>query len=149
LLTGYVNGNPFLLEIDQNGTDTDYIPLKGFLAIGSGKPWAQAYFRPYLYFAKDIKSAKIISYRIISDAITLSSGGLSEPIHIVSIEKNGKITRCDSSEIKVTRDVCEIWRDIDRGSLTKALNPPSNTAPDDKTSSTVEDIPSIQDDAEG
>ena len=145
MVAGYVNDNPFLFEFDQNGTDTDYTTLKGFLAIGSGKPWAQAYFRPYLNFTKNIKASKIISYRIISDAITLSSGGLSEPIHIVSIEKNGKITKCDPAEINATKDTCELWREIDRNSLTKALNPPSPTTTAVSAADTVVDIPSIQD----
>lgn len=141
MVAGFTNGKPYLLEFDFNGTDTDYTNLQGFLAIGSGKPWAQAYFRPYLHHPRNIDQAKVISYRIVSDAISLSSGGLSEPIHIVSIESNGNIVKSDDSDLKAIRDTCGIWRQIDSESLTKALNPPSPSS--EKTDETIIDIPSL------
>jgi len=125
ILAGFLEEGPFLLEFERDGRDTDYgrKELGGFVAIGSGKPWALALFRPHLSNTRMVQEAKVISYRILSDAIALASYGLAEPINMFCINNKGKISKIENDEKHILNQTCELWRRLESETLSKALTP--------------------------
>jgi hypothetical protein len=86
LFVGVHDGKPWILEIEKDGRDTLYDERLGnFAAIGSGKPWAEAIFRPHLRTERDIELGKVFAYRILDDSINLAAAYLATPIHIFTI----------------------------------------------------------------
>lgn len=127
LFVGIQDGKPWILEIEKDGRDTIYDEgLGNFAAIGSGKPWAQALFRPHLKTERDIELGKIFAYRVIDDAITLAVGGLAPPIHIYTISSENQIEKVDQEELNKLSETCELWKSIEREAVGQALAEPKN-----------------------
>ncbi|MBI4480043.1 MAG: hypothetical protein HY651_08485 [Acidobacteria bacterium] len=124
LFAGVTARTPWILEIEKDGRDTIYgDDLGNFAAIGSGKPLAQAIFRPHLKSQRDLNLGKIFAYRVIDDAIELSVMGLCHPIHISTIDLDGTILKVEAAELQALRTQCELWRSVEREALGRVLAP--------------------------
>jgi proteasome beta subunit len=122
---------PFILEVDIDGRDTVYDKNYGFFnAIGSGKAFAQAIMRPHLTRERDLRLGKIQAYRIVEDSIELAASGLSKPIHLYTLELDGKITKLGDEELTVLQSQCELWRELEREALGKLLAPTTEEEPE-------------------
>jgi 20S proteasome alpha/beta subunit len=124
-LFGCVQGGlPFILEVELDGRDTMYDKnLGSFAAIGSGKPLAQAIFRPHLNTPRDLNLGKIFAYRILDDSIELAASGLARPIHLYTIDLSGKIEKIENGDLKKLGEDCELWRQLERDALGEFLSP--------------------------
>ena len=133
LLVGVTDRHPWILEIEKDGRDTFYgEDLGNFAAIGSGKSFAQAIFRPHLKTPRDLNLGKTFAYRIIDDSIELSVMGLCHPVNIFTISLDGTIVKIDAGEMEGVKTQCELWRSLEREAVGKILAP-----------KTVEEQPSI------
>jgi 20S proteasome alpha/beta subunit len=71
LFAGIWADGPWILEIERDGRDTMFDEdFGGFAAIGAGKPWAQAIFRPHLTSERDLELGKVFAYRVVEDSIS-------------------------------------------------------------------------------
>lgn len=124
LFAGILDGKPWILEIEKDGRDTLYNEEMGdFAAIGSGKPWAHAFFRPHLYVRRNLELGKIFAYRILEDAINIAFAGLAMPIHIYTISADLTINHIDEAELGRLADTCEGWRELERETVGTLVNP--------------------------
>lgn len=122
-------GRPCLLEIERDGRDTLYDAAVGnFTAIGSGKPWAQAIFRPFLYTPRDLELGKIFAYRVLRDAIELASAGLAEPIRIWTLPVKGEPALVTEEGMERLRETRELWRQLEAEAVGKLLLPQPEAA---------------------
>lgn len=123
LFVGVLDGKSWILEVEKENRDTVYgDDLGNFAAIGSGKMLAQALFRPHLWSARDLSAGKILAYRILDDAISLSAIGLARPIHIHTISLDGAIEKVEDEECETIDDTCEGWRQLERDSFKQVLS---------------------------
>lgn len=127
LFAGIVGTTPFVLEINPSNTDTEYgNDMGGFYAVGSGATLAQSLYRPFLFEteSRTVEIGKVQAYRVLDDAIELSHAFLAHPIHIYTISTAEKrvvsITEDELSKLGIT---CDAWREMQRNSLHRALNP--------------------------
>lgn len=126
LFTGIHNRKPWILEIERDGRDTLYDEALGdFAAIGSGKPWAQAVFRPHLMTPRDLNLGKIFAFRVLEDSINLAAAFLSKPIFMYTITLDGIVTKVDDDELKRLGLTCETWRELEREAVGSLLAPKS------------------------
>jgi len=122
LFVGILDGDPWVLEIEKDNTDTLYgDDLGNFAAIGSGELLARALFRSHLETQRDLEIGKVFTYRILDDVIELSSGGVAHPIHIHSISVDGTVSRVESSEMRQLNGLCGGWRELEREALEEVL----------------------------
>jgi 20S proteasome alpha/beta subunit len=142
IVAGYIDGTPYLIEYERNGADTDFTKsgLGNFVAIGSGKPLAQALFRPHLFRTLNAQTGKVIAYRVLSDAIAIASFGLSEPIHMYCMDKTGKVEICTDIDRGVYRETCGLWREMEFDALGKLA--PQTAEQEEKN---AEEIPTMED----
>lgn len=131
LFAGICEGQPFLLEIEKDGRDTVYNAGMGhFAAIGSGKPWAQALFRPYLFTPRDLELGTIFAYRVLEDAIDLASANLARPIHIWRIPVVGEPSQVSEEEMdQKLKNVVNIWRSMEADTVGRLRQQPEPTGP--------------------
>lgn len=114
---------PWILEIERNCGDTIFGEDYGyFAAIGSGKPWAQAVFRPHLLTKRDIRLGRIFAYRVLEDSINLAAGGLAQPIHLFSMSLDGRISNLDCDIVSISK-TCELWRELEGEAVGQILAP--------------------------
>jgi 20S proteasome alpha/beta subunit len=129
LFAGIHDGKPWILEIERDGRDTFYDSNFGnFAAIGSGKPWAEATFRPHLRTERNLELGKIFAYRILDDAINLAAAYLAKPVHIFTISSGGQTAAVSGSECDRLAETCETWRELERETVGTLLTP---QGPDD------------------
>lgn len=122
LFAGVSHQKPWILEIERNGGDTFYgDELGGFAAVGSGKPWAQAVFRPHLRSPRDLWLGKVFAHRVLEDSIDLAAGGLARPTHIYTISSTGTISQVADDEHSQLEKTCELWRTLEREAVGKLL----------------------------
>lgn len=128
LFCGIVAGSRWILEIEIDGRDTLYSTsdFGYFAAIGSGKAFAQALFRPHLYTERYLKNGKVMLYRILDDSILLAAGGLAHPIRMYTITTNCEINEIDKEELQNLNHTCELWREKEREALGESLAPPKS-----------------------
>ena len=125
LFAGVHERSPWILEIEKDGRDTLYGgDLGNFCAIGSGKPWAQAVFRPHLGTGRDLQLGKVFACRVLEDSIDLAASFLARPIHIHTVSLNGDVQHVNEVELRQLSDTCELWREGERAALGKLLSPP-------------------------
>jgi proteasome beta subunit len=130
IAAGYIEGRPYLIEYEKNGGDTNYAEkeLMGFVAIGSGKGLAHALFRPFLAQSRDLSVGKVIAYRVLSDAISVSAHYLAEPIHMYCMTPDGTVQVLSDGEKAQYNTTCALWRRMEFDSLGRALAPqPENS----------------------
>lgn len=124
LFAGVLNSQPWIVEIEKDGRDTSYTKEMGwFAAIGSGKPAAQAVFRPHLYTERDLNLGRVFAYRVLEDSIALAAAYLSKPIHLYTIALDGKISKMTADEEKDLARTCQLWRSLEREAVGKLLAP--------------------------
>ena len=127
LFAGIVGTTPFVLEINANNTGTEYSDdLGGFYAVGSGASLAQSLYRPFLFEtdSRTIEIGKVQAYKVLDDAIELSHAFLAHPVHIYSIATRDKtVLTVNEDELSNLRITCGAWREMQRDSLHRALNP--------------------------
>lgn len=122
LFAGVLNEKPWLLEIEKDGRDTFYgVEVGNFAAIGSGKPWAQAIFRPHLVTPRDLKLGKAFAYRVLDDSINLAAAYLAPPIRIYTMSKTGEVQTVGPEEAVELAQTCELWRTLEREAVGKLL----------------------------
>ena len=139
-----LQGRGWILEIERDGRDTMYDEgLGSFAAIGSGKPWAQAAFRPHLGSQRALDEGKLLAYKVVDDSIMLAAGGLAHPIHMYTISLDGIVAEVEHPELKALADACELVREAERSALKSGLTP----QPEVMESPVV--IPVPDEDAEG
>jgi proteasome beta subunit len=116
---------PWILEIERDARDTVYgDDLGNFAAIGSGKPLAQAIFRPHLPAERDVDKGKLLAHRVVCDAISLASHSLALPVQMYVLRVGCSAPeKIEEDEMNRLADSCELWRNIERESLDKALAP--------------------------
>jgi proteasome beta subunit len=140
LFVGILDGEPWVLQIEKDNTDTLFgDDLGNFAAIGSGELLARALFRPHLETQRDLELGKIFAYRILDDVIELSSEGVAHPIHVHTISLTGTVGRVESAEMRQLNSLCEGWREVEREALEEVLTGPTNER--------VADIPAPTDEA--
>lgn len=129
LFVGVHKGKPWILEIERDGSDTLYDDRTGnFAAIGSAKGLAHALFRPHLRSKRTLKEGKVLAYRVTEDSIHLMASGLSEPVHIHVISADGTVSELkDGPDRKEINDTVNLWRELERETLGRALSPESQT----------------------
>lgn len=132
LFAGILRGAPWILEVEKDGRATFYGEQLGyFAAIGSGKPWAQALFRPHLFTPLEERTtdwAKVVAHRVVHDSIQLAAGGLAEPVQLYALLSEKEPAKVEEpSELKGIEDACELWRRLEREALGKALAPRMET----------------------
>ena len=133
LFAGIIEDYPWIIEIEKDGRDTFYGDEFGnFAAIGSGKPWAQAFFRPFLYEKRNIESGKICACRIICNAIDLAAMGLAEPIQMYVLKPDQKPKEISEEEIDSLKHTCETWKSLERETLGLLLTPLDKPLPEPK-----------------
>jgi len=124
LFAGVCGDYPFILEIDEQGSDTVYGDgLGAFTAIGSGKILAQALFSPHLK-AGNLRSAaeaKALAYRVVDDSIKLAAMFLAPPICLHCVEVGRGTIPCVAAELQAIGDTCEVWREMEREVFSQAL----------------------------
>jgi len=124
LFAGVHDKEPWILEIEKDGSDTMYDEeLGGFAAIGSGKLLAQAIFRPHLMTPRDLSLGKVFAYRVIEDSVELAAGGLALPVQMHSISIDGKVQQIKDEELRSLADTCQGWRSLERETVGKLLSP--------------------------
>ncbi|MBM4033650.1 MAG: hypothetical protein FJ291_17970 [Planctomycetes bacterium] len=124
LFAGVTNKEPWIVEIEKDNRDTAYGDDMGnFAAIGSGKPLAQAIFRPHLRTRRDLKLGKLFAYRVVDDAISLAAMGLAKPIHIWTVDLQGNIAKCDLSEMEGLSSTCQTWLTLEAEAVGQVLKP--------------------------
>lgn len=117
-------GRSWILEIEKHGGDTLYDDRLGnFAAIGSGKPWAQAVFRPHLREARTVEEGKVLAYRVVDDAIELAAAGLAAPIHMYTLSLDGTVHQIGEPDVTRIRHFCGLWRKLERECFQQALAP--------------------------
>lgn len=123
ILFGCIHGNkPFLLEIAANGEDMVYDDNYGnFWAIGCGNTLAIAFMRTHLNTIRDLQLGKILAYRVLEDSIELSDVGLAKPIHLQTLTLDRSVNKLGEQELKKLEEICEGWRDLERGTLDYVL----------------------------
>lgn len=115
LFVGVLNGEPWILEIEKDNTDTIYgDELGNFAAIGSGKSLAHALFRSHLNTERDLELGKHFAYRILDDVIQISSMYLAHPIVMYTISVDGTIQKVEEAEHIAIANLCEGWRQLER-----------------------------------
>jgi proteasome beta subunit len=115
LFAGVLDGEPWILEIEKDNTDTIYgDELGNFAAIGSGKSLAHALFRSHLNTERDLELGKHFAYRILDDEIQLSSMYLAHPVVMYTVAVDGTIQKIDQAERVAIENVCEGWRQLER-----------------------------------
>lgn len=132
LIIGVLKGEPYVIEIDQTATDTNYdMSMGGFYAIGSGKTIAQALFRPHLFNTetRTLEVGKVLAHRVLSDAIDLASMFLAHPISMYTVSLDGSIRSVDTDELKALESTCSVWRELESDSLKSALRGPTEPVP--------------------
>lgn len=128
LFVGVLDGEPWILEIERNGTDTLYGEGFGhFAAIGSGKLLAHALFRSHLMGSRDLKTGKVQACRVVEDSIQLAASGIALPVHIYTISADGHPAKLEDSEMRSLSETCGLWRVKERESLGSALTPSGPT----------------------
>lgn len=133
LFAGILKGKPWIIEIEKDGRDTFYGDDFGnFAAIGSGKHWAQAIFRPYLYINRDVELGQIFACRIICTAIELAAMGLAEPVQMYVLKPNQNPIEITEEEIESLKLTCETWKNLETETIGKLLTPPAKEPPEPK-----------------
>ncbi|MCL5736924.1 MAG: hypothetical protein M1274_15365 [Actinobacteria bacterium] len=125
LLAAVWEGKPWVVEFERDGRDQIYDMRFGrFAAIGSGKVFAHAIARPYLYYEpRTLAAGQCICYRVMQDAIALAASGLAEPIDMSWINLDGAVTQLGATERAAIRQTCDLWREMEREALGSALAP--------------------------
>ncbi len=130
LFAGVLDGLPWIVEIEKNGADTEFGPAMGnFAAIGSGKPLAQATFRPHLNTARDLQLGRVFAYRVLEDSIALSAAFVAAPIHMYVIGADGSVQKVDPEEERELQITCQTWRQLERDTVGSLLAPKAGEAP--------------------
>lgn len=121
---GVHEGTPWIREIEKDGRDTLFDERQGnFAAIGSGKPWAEAFFRTHLRTERNLELGKLFAYRILEDSISLAAAYLAKPIHIFTISADYTVRQLDESELGKISETCETWRELERETVGTLLAP--------------------------
>lgn len=124
LSAGMHDGKPWILEVERNGGATLFDERLGnFAAIGSGKPWAEAIFRPHLKRDRDLKLGRIFAYRILKDSIDLAAAGLAEPIRMFTVSKDNEVAQVSAGELKGLEETCDTWRELEGETVGALLAP--------------------------
>lgn len=122
LFVGVLENKPWIIEVERDNRDTFFGKDFGyFCAIGSGKPLAQALFRPHLHTERNLQLGKIFAYRVLDDAINLSAAHLDHPIHIHIIDLNGNVNELEKDELTELSVASELWRELERETVGKLL----------------------------
>lgn len=116
---------PWVFEIERNGEDTVMDDRYGrFAAAGSGKIFAHAIARPYLFHQpRSLRVGQCIAYRVVQDSIALASAGLCEPIEMAWVDRDGHVSSLENNERQAIEHACGVWRSIELESLGRALSP--------------------------
>lgn len=119
------NGGMHILEVAIDGRDTLYSTsdFGHFCAIGSGKVFAQAVFRPHLYQPRSLEEGQVLAYRVVDDAIDMAAEGLGPPIRMFVLSAKGEVTELSDAQVSGLRDTAELWRQRERESLANVLAP--------------------------
>jgi len=126
LFAGIHDERPWIIEIERDGRDTAYgEELGGFAAIGSGKPWAQALFRPHLGTTRTLELGRLFACRVMEDAIELAAGFIAPPIYIMTVDKSGSVSEVDATTLTGVSETCELWRALERETVGRILTPPA------------------------
>jgi 20S proteasome alpha/beta subunit len=130
LFTGVLNGSPWIIEIEKNGADTEFGSGMGnFAAIGSGKPLAQATFRPHLNTDRDVQLGRVLGYRVMEDSIALSAAFVAAPIHMYVITTDGGVQKVSREEEIELQTACQSWRQLESETVGRLLAPKQAQSP--------------------
>lgn len=119
-----------LINIECN-CDGDVVEAALFCT-GSGAKTGQALLRRLRTHTWDVRTATVVAYRTLNDAIHVEPSGIGEPIHIAKIFKEGgKIVArfCTEAEMSLARDTARIWTETEQEALQNLLTPKQAEAP--------------------
>lgn len=121
LLSGYEGERPWILEIDPNGTDTQ-LEEYGFAAVGSGAHFAYAVLSGYGRHPWTLETGKVVSFKVIHEAINVAAFGLGPPIQMWEIPRSQPPRRVE--DINGIRDTYEAWVQLQLEELGQLTAPP-------------------------
>lgn len=104
ILAGFLNGAPKIYHIGTDAMDTRH---DDYCTIGFGAPFAQVILKDYEINNLDVEQGKILTYKVIKDAIETGAYSMDYPISIWVINsRNGKIEayKLENSEINAIVD---------------------------------------------
>ena len=123
LFAGVLDGEPWILEVERNNSDTVYGgDLGNFAAIGSGKMLAQALLQAHLRTERDLALGTYFAYRVLDDAIELAAMYPAHPIAMYTIDLDGVAQEVDDAEKRNIATWCEGWREMERDVVGEMLN---------------------------
>ena len=144
IFVGYAQDGPLILEIHPDLTDTDHVNI-GYAATGSGDifPYiALAGLKHFNVRERTLEEAKLITYRIVQDAINVAAYGIGPPIQMIEIplgaDGPGDARKLDGDELRILDEKVLEWKEAESEVLTRfvGLTPseavPPTTTPEDK-----------------
>lgn len=126
LFAGYDKGTPWILEIDPNGSDTQ-LEGYGFAAVGSGAHFVYGVLSGFGKHTWTLETGKILSYKIIHEAINVAAFGLGPPLQMWELPKGGAPTPV--ANIAGIRDAYESWVEIQLAELSQLTAQPAPGIP--------------------
>jgi 20S proteasome alpha/beta subunit len=143
LFIGYAQDGPMILEVHADLTDSDHVKF-GFAATGSGEIF------PYIALAglkhfdvqdRTLQEAKLISYRIVQDAINAAAYGIGPPIQMIEIpvEKGeaGDARKLTDDELRILDEKVLEWKLAESEVLAKFVGLAPQPAPAAETAASV------------
>jgi hypothetical protein len=125
LFVGYAQDGPLILEVHADLTDSDHVKF-GFAATGSGEifPYiALAGLKHFNVQERTLEEAKLISYRIVQDAINVAAYGIGPPIQMIEIPvKDGEAAdarKLTEDELRILDEKVLEWKMAESEVLTK------------------------------
>lgn len=114
ILAGFLNGAPKIYHIGIDAMDTRY---DDYCTIGFGTPFAQVILKDYEINNLNVEQGKILTYKVIKDAIETGAFSMDYPISIWVINsRNGKIEayKLEDSEIDAIRDTTDAFSVLEK-----------------------------------
>lgn len=99
------SGEQRILHIGKDGND-EYLDSIGYACTGGGDVFGYTMLKNFEVKEFDVESAKLITYKIIRNAIEVGAYGLGYPIDIWSINSDGGVYRENEEDMKAIRDAC-------------------------------------------
>ncbi len=126
LFAGYDKGTPWILEIDPNGSDTQ-LEEYGFAAAGSGAHFVYGVLSGFGKHPWTLETGKIVSYKIIHEAINVAAFGLGPPIQMWELPKDGSPKPV--ADIPGIRDAYGSWVELQLEELSQLTERPTPEIP--------------------
>jgi len=128
LFVGHSSRGSFVIKVDPNLTDCDYITT-GYAAIGSIGVLPLVALSNLSHFDvrnRTLPEVKLIAHRVMGDAIRVASTGVALPIQMIEIVKppgnmQGRARKLPVDEVDALGAAVEDWKELERTTLSDTL----------------------------